>query len=340
MLEQDMTFKIEKVHIKEKILYLQLSSTDDNDTLIIDKKAAPEELEYIFLLISNYFSYVEIGESILPCYNNELYKLDFCVKFLPFTDHNKSCEIKQWNDLVTSVSNDFIQRRKCNMWKIKHDKLYNLIEDCWRDFPIEDRERLDVDQLINLVIFSYDFCYMTLYNAHLHPSLYDYIQVPIIILGKKFYTSRRTADKFKKYLTSYSEKQNKECKDYSLLEATENLVEYNLPEINYIQPSKNPYASDSYFAAMFIDLLHKFFNTIGIKKRKGAEWSQAERYLIYELLRFFDICKSKKSAKDSKYVTTITNEFSDYFKKCNLDTWLRSGQEYSYLFCKQSSDFF
>lgn len=331
-----MTFQIEKASIKDKIVYLQLCSPDENDTLIVDVNPTPEELEYIFTLISNYFSYVEIDESALPYNKDGLYKLDLNVKFLPFTDQSKPSEIMQWNDLIMSVSNDFWLRRKCNLWKTKYDKLYNLIKDCWRDFPIEDRKRLDVDKLINLVIFSYDFCYMTLYNSHLHPSLYDYIKVPILISGQTLFTSRKTADKIKKYLTLYSKKQKNKCTSYP----EELGIDYSLPQVNYIQPTKNPYASDSYFAAMFIDFLHKFFNTFGIKKRKNAEWSQAERYLIYELLCFFDICKSKKSAKDSKYVTTITNEFSDYFKKCKLDTWLRSDQEYSYLFCKQSSDFF
>ena len=149
-----MTFQIEKASIKDKIVYLQLCSPDENDTLIVDVNPTPEELEYIFTLISNYFSYVEIDESALPYNKDGLYKLDLNVKFLPFTDQSKPSEIMQWNDLIMSVSNDFWLRRKCNLWKTKYDKLYNLIKDCWRDFPIEDRKRLDVDKLINLVIFS------------------------------------------------------------------------------------------------------------------------------------------------------------------------------------------
>jgi len=84
---------------------------------------------------------------------------------------------------------------------------------------------------------------------------------------------------------------------------------------------------------MFVDLMHKFFLSFGLKRFGKSEWAAPERWLIYELLRLFSLCKSTKPAKETKYVTTVVNDYGDYFSRCNLRTWIRENQAYSDILC-------
>ena len=51
------------------------------------------------------------------------------------------------------------------------------------------------------------------------------------------------------------------------------------------------------------------------------------------------MCRSSKSAAESKYVTTVMKEYGDYFSSCNLRSWVRISQAYCYLICCPVEEF-
>jgi len=310
--------------LKQNILYSQVDVQYDfaSATDTLTKAKVLPELEYIFQLICEHFSYVEVTDSLQYPDSVGFYWHHLSVLLLSFKEETDPQAIYHWNELVSAVTKDYMERLEKNEWGINMDSLSGLVKDCWRDFDVVDRKRLDVNKLINLILFVYDFCRLTLHKAKLHPNLYDYLEASVTIGGKVYPTNRRTADRIKAYMKN----------PYTFV-GPNKVLNYDLPPVEYDTYAENPQAKDksSYIAAMFIDIMHKFFSSFELKKRKGAEWSSAEVSLLYDLLRYFNICKSDRPAKESKYVTTTMNEYKEYYEKCSLYSWLRYDQEYSYL---------
>ena len=306
----------------------------ETESEAVELASFPEDLEYVFQLIRSSFLYISIVEGYFPMNHHEektSYDLLFCILSLPFQDKGKKAEVEQWNDLVKQVTEDFLQRKeKALRGRCFYEDLSRLIKDCWEDFDYADRKRLNVEKLSNLVVFVYDFCILTLTEANLHPRLDFYLMNNVVIRDKPYSVPLRICGSIKRYKPFFEE----------VVEGYQHQFEnYHLPNVEIQSPLKNPHVSDSVLSAMFVDLMHKFFLSFGLQKKGNTEWAKAERMLIYELLRKFGFCKSKKPAEESKYVTTVLNDYGDYFRSCNLRTWIRSNQAYSYLMCCSMEEF-
>ena len=294
-----------------------------------DKKdAVHEDLEYIFQLIQSHFLCVVPSED---CYQANpdngviIHYFALGVLSLPFTSETDKSQIGLWNDIVKEVSYEYGERMKHMLrGKCTGKQLYELVQNCIEDFEYEDRERLDVDKLANLAAFVYDYCMLTMKEAHLYRNLDLYVDGTVRIRHKVYEAPLRRCASIRQY-----------CKDGGIVTNHEDYLgpNYDLPPVQINDTVQNPHANDSYISAMFVDLMHKFFLSFGLKKFGKSEWAAPERWLIYELLRIFGLCKSDKPAKESKYVTTVMREYGDYFTKCNLRTWLREGQAYCNLMC-------
>lgn len=301
----------------------------DSGAQATERLSGPEDLEYIFQLIRSHFIYIEPQESFMPPLEvdgKQYHSRALMVLSLPFLSETDKSEIGLWNDIVKQVSEEFKERQNhvlrgiCSM-----EDLERLVSDRYEDFEYEDRKRLDPKKLVNLVLFSYDFCMLTMKEACLIEDLDTYVEGTVVIRGREFKAPIRRCASIRHY-----------CLDGGIVydgSVTGPRPDYDLPSVELDLPVKNPHANDSYVSAMFVDLMHKFFLSFGLKKFGKSDWAAPERWLIYELLRLFGLCKSDKPAKETKYVTTVMREYGDYFSKCNLRTWLREEQAYCRLLC-------
>ena len=323
MIPLNMTMIMKNIVDKDNIFHVLLDFplSENEASSIVRLEPVPLDLEYVFKLVSESFSYISSEPGYFPTPEG-FYWSHFQVYHIPFKDLNNPSEVFHRNTLISSLVNDFESRLQKNEWNIDIDKLSELIHDSWRNFEVEDRKRLDVKKLFNLIFFVMDFCRLTMFNSKVHPFLFDYIQVPVRIGGKSYLTSRRTADRIKAYL-----------KEPFIYVNSNKMINFQLPSVSYdsIIPNFQAYDKASYLAAMFIETMHNFFLSFGLKKRKGATWSPAEVSLLYDVLRFYGVCTSNKLAKQSTYVKTTMNGYKDYFEKCKLYSWIRYDQEYSYL---------
>ena len=314
-------------------MLIEATKTSQEVTSAISRDSVPAGFEYIFKVISERFSYISVDESgfQMPGDPEGMFSIILHATHVPFQNNENPLANQSWNTLVASVIKDFEAMIQKNEWNINYAELKYMISECWEDFDVIDRERLDVDNLTNLILFVMDFCRLTLFTSRIHPNLFDHLYVYIKIKGKEYPVSKRTSDRIKKYLKE------------PLRQIDDNkMINYTLPQIIYDEIMPNPQVRNkrSYLAAMFIDIMHNFFLSIGLKKWGNAEWSSAETTLLYEVLRFYGVCKSSKPAKNSTYVKTILNDYCDYFEKCKLHSWLRSDQEYSYLMSKKPNEIF
>lgn len=306
----------------------------ETETESVERLAYEEELDYIFKLICSSFLYVDSYEDYLPALEYEgktVFTPTLCYLSLPFKDETKTVEVEQWNDLVRQIADDFNKRKDVALnSRGSVEVLTDLIRDCIEEFDYPDRERLDLQKLVNLVLFVYDYCNLTLKEAKLHYDLDACMNGEVKIRGKSYSVPLRLCASICKY----------EPYSYEPVEGYSWPFEnYELPPVQMTSMVENPHISDSNLSAMFVDLMHKFFLTFGLKKKGNSQWVKAERMLIYELLRYFGFCKSSKPASESKYVTTVMNDHRDYFSDCNLRSWIRDDQAYSYLLCCSVEDF-
>lgn len=320
---------------KDGILHLSLQfpKADKETSDMVSREFVPSNLEYIFKIISERFSFIMVEEAGFqrPDFPKGIFRVQLQVSHIPFSDNENPIENQYWNTLVTSICEDFEVRLQKNDWGIDYDRLRDLITECWNDFEVVDRKRLDVEKLYNLVLFVMDFCKLTLSTSKIHPNLFDYMPVHIKIGEKSQYVSKRTADRMKEYLKA----------PFTLVDGNK-MINYELPPVYYETIMANPQANgkNSYMAAMFIDIMHHFFLSFDLKKWGGrTEWSSAETALLHEVLHFFGVCKSKPTPKSS-YVKSIMNDYRAYFDKCSLHSWLRYDQEYSYLMNKRFDEIF
>ncbi len=303
------------------------------ETESVEPLTPPGDLDYIFDLIRTSFLNIDvISGYFLPeqIEDKKVYRLSFLLLSLPFRDGAKLAEVEQWNDLVELVSRDFNERKESALrGKCSYEKLDAFIRDQIENFEYEDRERLNPEKLTNLIVFVYDYCMLTMREAKLHHNLDMYVKGVVTIREKHFFPPLRVCASVKKYEPYIEDSVDGEAYLFD---------NYNLPKVKLSSAVQNPHASDSNCSALFVDMLHKFFLSFGLKKRGKSEWSNAEKILIYESLRLFGLCKSSQPAAKSKYVTTVLNEYGDYFASCNLRTWIREDQAYSYLmFCSVES---
>ena len=314
----------EKMLKIDNILYriLNISTTQK-----YSRNLVPDELEYIFYLILHEFSFIDPHVNYYQVEDKEASgeKIEiphFTVNVLPF-EHDTDAENYVWNIIADRVISDFYST-KDNVRPFSFKELYEYTVELVDKFPFEDRERINANKLSNLLLFIYDFCFITYKESKLHQDLWDYMLEPIQIGNREVYTTRRNIDRFKEYLKSPNiELSEDECQVPN--------VRYDLPDIQYDGTYENPHMGDSYVSAMFIDLVHKFFNFFKIKKAKNAQYSSAEKLLLLELLRFFGFSKAGAKTGKSSYITTCANQYGDYFYKCKLTTWLRKDQAYEYL---------
>lgn len=323
-----MSFNPEFLDDNSGIIYAHMSDlVSESDP--VERLTPPAELEYIFQLIRSSFLNIDVFDSFTPPQQVEdklLYYLQFYVLSLPFNDEADNVQIEQWNDLVEGVSMDFKERKTSALrGRCSCEQLDSFVRDQIENFEYEDRERLDPEKLMNLIIFAYDYCMLTMREAKLHPNLDMYVNGVVTIREKHYFPPLRICASIKEY-EPYSED--------SVDGVSYRFENYELPWVKLANAVQNPHASDSCCSAMFVDMLHKFFLSFGLQKRGKTEWASAEKILIYESLRLFGLCKSTQPATKSKYVTTVVNEYGDYFVSCNLRTWIRENQAYSYLmFC-------
>ena len=253
--------------IKKNIVYVDegVMSAGYDDLCIPARIKMPSELEYIFQLISCHFSYVKIEEIIMPdSLGHQEPKL--AVKILHIPCENTELDISNWNNFAESIKTDFYVRYNLNEWNIDYDALRDKVQECWTDFKIVDRNKLDIDKLTNLILFVFDYCKLTLTKAKLHPQLYDYIEKTIKFGKETYSTSKRIADSIMEYL----------AEPYIYISRYGvHLLKDTLPEKSYPIYEQNPYAGNksSYLAMMFIDNMHSFFSSFGIKRIKNSEWS-------------------------------------------------------------------
>ena len=285
-------YNIDLFDLQDGIVFAHLDKLE-TETESAERLTCPEELEYVFQLIDTAFLHINSFEGDLPPRTDKeklLIEKVFYVYSLPFKDTAKVAEIEQWNDLVALVSNDFAKRKATALrGKCTYEQLESLITDCLYEFKPKDRARLNPQQLLNLIVFVYDYCFITMHEAHLHPDIDKYILGKVKIREKEYVAPLRLCSSVRKYCHSGDLK-----RDY---DPRLNCV---LPLVRIKELVKNPHANDSYLRAMFVDLMHKFFLSFGLEKSGKREWAKGERILIEELLRLLGVLKSSKPAKDIK----------------------------------------
>lgn len=322
--EYTMSFNPDFLDVNSGIVYAHMSDLSV-ESEPVERLAPPTELEYVFQLIRSSFLNIDAFDNYTPPQKVEdklVHLLQFYVLSLPFNDGADAAQIEQWNDMVEGVSRDFNERREFALrGKCSYEQLEAFVRDQIEYFDYEDRERLDPKKMMNLIVFVYDYCMLTLREARLHPGLDKYVRGDVVIRGRVFSSPLRVCASVAQYIQ----------KNGKLDEEEWPVVDYHLPEMRLAQFVQNPHASDSNISAMFVDLMHKFFLAFGLQKKGKTEWAKPERMLIYELLRLFGLCKSSKPAAESKYVTTVMKEYGSYFSVCNLRTWIRDDQAYCYL---------
>lgn len=326
------TYQKDSMDVNGVFLYAHLrdlqTKTDSKEVETYDEK-----LDYIFQLIRSSFLYVDISEGLPPIRveDKDVYMLSLNIHSLPFINFSDTAAVEQWNDLVKQVSSDFMERKgQALRGHLTYKELESLVKDGLEEFDYTDRKRLEADKLVNLVTFVFDYCVLTLREARLYPNLDLYVNGDIIIRDKTYRTPLRIC-------ASVCDYEPFDMVDIGGIQWP--MENYDLPHMQLKTEIQNPHVSDSVLSAMFTDLLHKFFFSFGLQRKGNSQWAKPERMLIYELLRFFGLCKSSKPAAESKYVTTVMNDYGDYFFSCNLRAWIRADQAYSYLMCCPEEDF-
>ena len=320
------TFDEKYLDVKGRLTYAHLGYLE-RDAETTARVSYPEEMDYIIRLITSYFLLVRHStDDSVPQYIDGVpyHRMYLSLLSIPFKNEKSPLEIEAWNKMVEAVCNDFHSRKELALrGKCTYDQLKGLVLDALWDFDPDDCDRLDSGKLTNLAVFVYDYCQLTLMEAHLLDNIDFYVDGDVEVRKKLYHAPLRTCAAFRNY-----------CNKYGLRDPQFRAVYWpQLPLVRLLPRIKNPHANDSYASAMFVDLMHKFFLAFGLKKRGHNPWSKAERMLIYRLLCLFGMCKSTKPASESKYVTTVYNDYGNYFSKCNLRTWIRTDQAYHYLMC-------
>ena len=318
------------VNSRDNLVYLEQSLVVDSSA-IIERNGGDPSLDYIFRLILDRFSYVESGINYFPYVEHPGYYFNyFIVQRFPFENQeDNACSIV-WNELVDRVEKDFsVRLNNIGQSSSFKDDLSKTVEKLYENFPGEDMDCLDLEKLFNLILFVYDYCMLTLRESLIHPDVDCFLLSEISIGGNKRIVSKRVAASIKHYLQS----------PYDYIEEyggwPEEKAYLNLDLGSRTIP--NPAGNDSNISAMFVDLMHSFFLSIGLKRRAGADWSKAEKTMLLELLRFFRFC----NAESTTYVTTVYSEHRNYFDVCHLYSWIRDDTEpYSYLLCCKSDPLF
>lgn len=326
------TLKINTIGYKEGLCFFDVSYDLDNE-LIPEKRLLlmeTDDLEYVWLLLKQDFSYINAQVRLFPYPNlKDAYWNLFSVFRFRMENMDVSGEWFAWSNLLQDVNRDFTKRRSTILRNPNDETALRLIiSDVLEEFEPEDRQRLELSKLEALVLFVYDYCMLSLRESILDPNVGPYITDYIIIEGTRWKSSRSINQAIKKYLKDPYEVLNGTTPDGNMIsQITERQC---LDFQQYPAHCQNPKATDSNVAAMFIDLMHRFFVAFGIKRR--GRWGRAEKILLYELLQFFGLCNSKKKALDSTYINTLAHEHGSYFADCDLHSWIRDkDQPYSYL---------
>lgn len=324
------TLKINTIGYKEGLCYLDATYDPDNE-LIPESVPEPLELEYLWLLLKQGFSYINAQVGLFPLPNlKDAYWDQFAVFRFRIENLDVPSERFAWSNLIQDVCNDFTKRRSAILRTPSDETAFRLIiSDGIEEFEPEDRLRLEPSKLEALVLFVYDYCLLSLREAVLHPQVGSYITDFITIEGARWKSSRNINQAIERYLQDPYEVLSGTTPDGKMIsQVTER---QGLDFQQFAVPCQNPKATDSNVAAMFIDLMHRFFVAFGIKRR--GQWGRAEKILLYELLQFFGLCNSTKKALDSTtYITTLAHEHGNYFADCNLHSWIRDPEQpYAYL---------
>lgn len=328
------TVTIHDVGYKDGIFYLDVIHELDGDCThkSIGESRDSDKLEYIWILLKHGFSYFNTCPSAFPSPNSEdVYWDAFAVFRFHMDDMGNLSERLAWEQLLLDIKHDF-QRREPHILRGKSETdLNQLLSECVEEFDYQDRVRLDIKKLSSLVLFVYDYCILTLRESILDPVIGRYIKNDIRIGGQLWASTLSISKAIEHYLAKPYEVIQMTTPDGKTISVKR---VKQLLELDYEASSlcQNPKAFDSNVAAMFVDLMHRFFIAFGIKKR--GEWGRGEKILLFELLRFLGLCNSSKKAADSTYVSTLAYEHNDYFSECNLHSWIRDkSQPYWYLLC-------
>lgn len=302
------------------------TSLQDNDV------QCSEKWEYILQLVANHFTWIapqpigkNIMSNILPGRVYRYYDI-----ITANTQNAHPCQRENlFRELEERLPN--IVRTNLSAQSIDDESIKNNIHSFVGNLDKVDRQRINEDKLYWLALFVFDFCNSFFSDAIIDSELLRYIEDKININGEPHRISKAERyaiiDKLRKPCNYYLE-EGPDGKKY-LVESQD----YELPFKGGAFHIKHPKNGPSYKSMMFVDFMHKFFLSFGLKKRnykgKPAEFNSAEKTLIYKLLVDLNLCSSKKSADDSTYVEEKLSH-RDYLKECGLLTWVRCNS-YCYL---------
>lgn len=325
------TLRINTLGYREGLFYFDTSY--DYDNMLKSEKdlslMETADLEYVELLLKQNFSYIKAHVGLFPDPKIEnVYFNEFAVYRLRMENMDIPGERFAWRCLLQNIRKDFTDRRSKILRNKDASAFQHIISDGIEEFEPKDRLRLEQTKLEALVLFVYDYCMLSLRETILHPEVESYITDYLSIGGARWRSTRSINKSIEIYLQNPYEVLSLTTPDGESLSQV--IVKQNLDLQLSPVPCQNPKATDSNVAAMFIDLLHRFFVAFGIKRR--GQWGRAEKILLYNLLQFFGLCHSQRKASDSTYISTLFNEHGNYFEDCHLQSWIRNnGQPYAYL---------
>ena len=325
-------YHVDTIGWKDGIGYLN-GSLEPDESVKVERSQdlLTDELDYVWQLLKKGFSFVSSGVNYFP-YEEipDSYWNCFCVIRYSYDNLDNHSNLWAWEKLQRKVRNDYSKRVDAVFRSTFCESDFDcLLADCIEDFPFEDRSRIEFIKLKTLILFAYDYCILCLRESVLDPFAASYIPEMVKIGGKHYTTTKTVAKAIARYLEAPYHMVEIKMPDGNV---RNQIMELDRLEVDVVSGgiTPNPKGSDSNVSAMFVDLMHSFFLEFGLKKR--VEWSLAEKRLLYEMLRFFNLCGSTKTAKDTNYITTLAHDHKNYFSECKLHYWIRDEEQpYSYL---------
>lgn len=301
-----------------------------------------ERLRYILVLLENWFSLIhpqpkdnDFLTELLPGKKHEYYHI--------MTTSIKGLFPLGMESLVSMLSECLFSedREDAILQGCSSEQVKKHIKCFVRSLSRNDRDRINEQQLYWLVLFVYDYCNCFFSRSVLDARIMRYMDDHITISGKDHSVSKAEHSAIIDYL--------KHPLTITTVTAP-NGERHDIlgPKFNISftdHPLEQPHLKDSptYKSVMFIDLLHKFFLSFGIEKRqyKGeeAEFSKAERELIFNLLIQLKLYRSDKNAEESKLITVLFNKYRTYLQELDILAWIRCN-EYSDLLPLPADDVF
>ena len=272
-----------------------------------------ERLEYVTSLIRSGFEYVSLA-GFIPQYL--IIRKDLLAP-------------KNWSQIQTELNDGLILRESIIPRGFFTRETIIEILNKFRKYKLlpEERGKFDVDKMYWLVLFIFDYVYLTLKETTLNRYIKKFITTSITIDGTSYNSTALIDEMLEEYIARPFDFVKQE--DGSFLRC---FRDGHLYVKNFDDSASHPHFSATVMTAMFYDLFKKFFQWMGLKKRKGASLSDSEKILIDDLLKACHICEV--ADWHTSYAMYLKNK--NYFKKCELGKSIRSGY-YSHLMLNNQS---